>query len=147
MAPWMLEACSGKHKAAGRCEMFQTVADNTSRTLNKRERMRHVALSTGSGHGVQTFLLEGRLHRHLQQGRCRSPCQPTSMTHTASQGVRPLTRSGSRPYEEPQPPEHWLRRCPHHDFLRQHTFGCPSSPLVSLTSDPERVLALPRATF
>ncbi len=48
--------------------------------------------------GVRTFLLEGRFYRHLQQGRCRSPSPPTSRTHAVPQGVRPPTRSGSRPY-------------------------------------------------
>ncbi len=51
-----------------------------------------------NSHGVQTFLLEGRQHRHHQQSRCRSPSPPTIRTHTTSQGVRPPTRSGSRPY-------------------------------------------------
>ncbi len=44
-----------------------------------------------NSHGVSTFLPEGRLHRHLQQGRCRSPSPPTIRMHTTSQGVRPLT--------------------------------------------------------
>ncbi len=51
-----------------------------------------------NGHGVRTFLLEGRLHRHLQPRRWRSPSPPTIRTHAASQGLRPLARSGSRPF-------------------------------------------------
>ncbi len=49
--------------------------------------------------------------------------------------------------EEPQTLEHWLQRCPNRDVLRQHTFGSPSPPLGVLTNDPEKVLALARATF
>ncbi len=49
--------------------------------------------------------------------------------------------------EEPQTLEHWLQRCPNLDVLRQHTFGSPSLPLGVLTTDPEKVLALARATF
>ncbi len=49
--------------------------------------------------------------------------------------------------EEPQTLEHWLQRCPNLDVLRQHTFGSPSPPLGVLTTDPEKVLALARATF
>ncbi len=48
-----------------------------------------------NSHSVRTLLLEGRLHRHIQQGRCPSPSPPT---HVTSQGVRPLARSGSRAY-------------------------------------------------
>ncbi len=40
--------------------------------------------------------------------------------------------------------EHWLQGCPN---LRQRTFGSPSPPLGVLTADPEKVLALARATF
>ncbi len=49
--------------------------------------------------------------------------------------------------EEPQTLEHWLQRCPNLDGLRQHTFGGSSPPLGVLTTDPEKVLALARATF
>ncbi len=49
--------------------------------------------------------------------------------------------------EEPQTLEHWLQRCPNLVGLRQHTFGSPSPPLGVLTTDPEKVLALARATF
>ncbi len=49
--------------------------------------------------------------------------------------------------DEPQTLEHWLQRCPNLDVLRQHTFGSPSPPLGVLTTDPEKVLALARATF
>ncbi len=49
--------------------------------------------------------------------------------------------------EEPQTLEHWLQRCPNVDVSRQHTFGSPSPPLGVLTTDPEKVLALARATF
>ncbi len=49
--------------------------------------------------------------------------------------------------EEPQTLEHWLQRCQNLDVLRQHTFGSPSPPLGVLTTDPEKVLALARATF
>ncbi len=45
-----------------------------------------------NSHGLKRFLLEGRLYRHI-----RSPSPPPIRTHTASQGVRPLTKSGSRP--------------------------------------------------
>ncbi len=95
-----------------------------------------------NSHGVRTFILGGRLHRHLQQGRCRSRSSPTSSTYTAPQGVRPPTRSGSRgscplSKEEPQTLV----------VLRQHTFGSPSPPFGVLTTDPEKVLALARATF
>ncbi len=48
---------------------------------------------------------------------------------------------------EPQTLEHWLQRCPNLDVLRQHTFGSPSPPLEVLTTDPEKMLALARATF
>ncbi len=44
------------------------------------------------------FLLEGRLHCHLQPGRCRSSSPSAIRTHAASQDVGPLARSGSRPY-------------------------------------------------
>ncbi len=47
----------------------------------------------------------------------------------------------------PQTLEHWLQRCLNLDVLRQHTFGSPSPPLGVLTTDPEKVLALARATF
>ncbi len=43
--------------------------------------------------------------------------------------------------------KHWLQRCPNLDGLRQHTFGSPSPPLGVLTTDPEKVLAVARATF
>ncbi len=49
--------------------------------------------------------------------------------------------------EKSQTVEHWLQRCPSLDVLRQHTFGSPSPPLGVLTTDPEKVLALARATF
>ncbi len=48
--------------------------------------------------------------------------------------------------EEPQTLEHWLQRCPNLDVLRQHPFGSPLPPLGVLTTDPEKVLALARAT-
>ncbi len=49
--------------------------------------------------------------------------------------------------KEPQTLEHWLQRCPNLDVLRLHTFKSPSPPLGVLTTDPEKVLALARATF
>ncbi len=49
--------------------------------------------------------------------------------------------------QRPQTLEHWLQRCPNLDVLRQYTFGSPSSPLGVFTTDPEKVLALARATF
>ncbi len=55
--------------------------------------------------------------------------------------TRPLCK------EEPQTLEHWLQRCPNLDALQQHTLGSPSSPLGVLTTGPEKVLALVRATF
>ncbi len=48
--------------------------------------------------------------------------------------------------EETQTFEHWLQICPNPDVLRQHTFGSPSPPLGVPTTDPEKVLALARAT-
>ncbi len=48
-------------------------------------------------HGVRQFILEGRLHPHLQLGRYRSPSPTTMRTHTAAQGVRPLARSDGQP--------------------------------------------------
>ncbi len=51
-----------------------------------------------NSHASKRFLLEGRLHRHIQRGRCRSPSPPTIRSHTASQCERSLTRSGNRPY-------------------------------------------------
>ncbi len=49
--------------------------------------------------------------------------------------------------EEPQTLEQWMQRCPNLDVLRQRTFGSPTPPLGVLTTDPEKVLALARATF
>ncbi len=49
--------------------------------------------------------------------------------------------------EEPQTIEHWLRRCLRLDAIRQNIFGSPSSPLLVLTTYPERVLALARVTL
>ncbi len=49
--------------------------------------------------------------------------------------------------KEPQTLEHWLQRCPNLDVLQQHTFGSPSPQLGVLTNDPEKVLALVRATL
>ncbi len=49
--------------------------------------------------------------------------------------------------EEPQAIEHWLRRCHRPDATRQNIFGSRSPPLKALTTDPERVLALARATL
>ncbi len=49
--------------------------------------------------------------------------------------------------EELQTLEHWLQSCSNLDFLRQHTFGSPLSPLGVLTTDPEKVLALAMVTF
>ncbi len=50
------------------------------------------------GHGVRKILLEGTRHRHLQSDKYRPTRPPAIRTHTASQGVCPLTRSDSRPY-------------------------------------------------
>ncbi len=49
--------------------------------------------------------------------------------------------------EEPQTLQHWLQRCLHLDVLRQHPFGSHSPPLGVLKTDPEKMLALARATF
>ncbi len=49
--------------------------------------------------------------------------------------------------EEPQAIEHWLRRCPRLDAIRQNIFGSPSPPVKVLTTDPERVLAPARVTL
>ncbi len=49
--------------------------------------------------------------------------------------------------EEPQKIEHWLRRRPRLDVIRQNTFGSPSPLLKILTTHPERVLALARVTL
>ncbi len=49
--------------------------------------------------------------------------------------------------EEPQTFEHWLRRCPRLDAMRENSFGSPSPPLRVLFTDLERVLALARATI
>ncbi len=49
--------------------------------------------------------------------------------------------------EEPQTLEHLLQRCPNLDVLRQHTFGSHLPQLGVVTTDPEKVLALARATF
>ncbi len=38
-----------------------------------------------NGHGVRTFLLDGRLYRRLQPNRCRPPSPPTIRTHTTYQ--------------------------------------------------------------
>ncbi len=46
--------------------------------------------------------------------------------------------------EEPQT---LAAECPNLDVLRQQTCGSPSPPLGVLTTDPEKVLALARATF
>ncbi len=51
-----------------------------------------------NSHGVRRSLLESRLHRHLQQGRCRSASPPTIRARATSQGVRPPTISGSPPH-------------------------------------------------
>ncbi len=48
---------------------------------------------------------------------------------------------------EPQTLEHWLQRCPYLDVLWQRAFGSPSSPPGVLMTDPEKMLALARATF
>ncbi len=44
-------------------------------------------------------------------------------------------------------PHHCAQRCPNLNVVRQHTFGSPLPPLGVLTTDPEIVLALARATF
>ncbi len=51
-----------------------------------------------NGRGKRKFLPEGRLHVHLQPGRCRSPSPPTIRTHAAAHSVRPLVASDSQPY-------------------------------------------------
>ncbi len=48
---------------------------------------------------------------------------------------------------ESQIVELWLKKRLNLDFLRQLTFGGPLPPLRVLTFDPEKVLALARATF
>ncbi len=49
--------------------------------------------------------------------------------------------------EEPQTIEHYLRRWARLGATRQNIFGNPSPPLKVLTTDRERVVALPRVTF
>ncbi len=49
--------------------------------------------------------------------------------------------------EEPQTVEHWLQRCPSRDVLRQRNFCRPLPPLEVPTADPEKMLALGRATL
>ncbi len=52
------------------------------------------------------------------------------------------------PYkEDPQTLEHWLQRFLNLDVLRQRKFDSHSPPLGVLTTDPEKVLPLARATF
>ncbi len=46
--------------------------------------------------------------------------------------------------EEPQTIEHWLRRCPRLDAIRQNRFGRLSPLLYVLTTDSERILARAR---
>ncbi len=117
-------------------------------SLHPTHRQRSPVQQAPNSHGVRTFLLEGRLHHHLQQGRCRSPSPTEIGTHTASQGVRPLARYGSPLFkEESRTLDHWLQRCPNFDAFWQHTFGSPSPSLYISTTDPEKVLALARATF
>ncbi len=90
----------------------------------------------------QAQLFPYRNNAHHQQGRCCSPSPPTNRcTSTYADPACPLCK------EEPQTLEHWLQRSPNLDVLRQHTFGSPSPPLGVLTTDPEEVLALARATF
>ncbi len=92
------------------------------------------------------------LHDDITHGRRRPPSPPTNRTYTAPQGVRPPTGSGSRPYvpavQGGAPNTRTLAaEMPNLDGLRQHTFGSPSLPLGVLTADPEKVLALARATI
>ncbi len=85
-------------------ELAKAAATATTHLICHREshqptyRHRSHVQQAPNSHGVRALLLEGGVHRHLQQSRCRAPSPPTIRTHTASQGVRPLTRSGSRPY-------------------------------------------------
>ncbi len=61
------------------------------------------------------------------------------------QEARPLVRIDSRPYVHEV--EYWLQKCPNLDVRQRRTFGSPSPPLGFLTTGPEKVLALARATF
>ncbi len=47
---------------------------------------------------------------------------------------------------QPQTVEHWLQIYRNLGVLRPHTFGYPLPPLGVLTTDPEKVLAVARAT-
>ncbi len=49
--------------------------------------------------------------------------------------------------EEPQVIEHWLWRCPRLGATIKIIFGSPFPPVKFLTTDLERVLALPRVTL
>ncbi len=103
-----------------------------------------------TSYGVRKFLLEARLHRYLQQGRCRS---------SSPLLIIPLLQANTNLLDPPACPaclmckeetqilEHWLQRCPNLDVPRQHTFGCPSPPPGVLAIDPANVLTLARATF
>ncbi len=68
---------------------------------------------------------------------------PTVRTHTAAHFLDPTYPLCK---EKSQTLENWLQRWPNLDVFRQHTFGNPLSPLGVLTTDPEKVLALARAT-
>ncbi len=80
--------------------------------------------------------------------RCHSPSPLTIREHAAAQKVSPFARSSSRPYVlTMQGGAANSSTYPNLDEIRQHTFGSPSLPLGVLATDPEKALALDRATF
>ncbi len=61
---------------------LQTLLICNRESPHPTRRLRSPVQQALSSHGVRTFVLEGRLHRHLQQDRCHSPIPRTSRTHT-----------------------------------------------------------------
>ncbi len=95
---------------------------------------------------VRKFTEEAR-QTTWEQFSCKADCIAT--TSRAGAVLLARLRSGYTPLckEELQALEQWLQRCPNLDILQQHTIGIPSPPLGVLTTDPEKMLALARATY